>query len=163
MLESELSYLVKQLPPLDGLEKIELEQHYLSDTETPLRIRRYDQDRYELTKKIPVNQADLSRQEEINIPLAASEYAELKGLAKRGLTKTRYLFRLENDQLTAEIDVYHGPLNGLVTVEVEFPNEHSRDRFLPPDWFGQDITQEEWATNSYLAGRDFEEIKQLFG
>jgi CYTH domain-containing protein len=158
MLESEMSFLVKEAPPLDGLEPVEIEQFYLSDTLTPLRLRRYNQDRFELTKKIPVSRDDLSRQEEINIPLEAEEFEGLKKLAKRGLQKQRYFLPLA-DGLRAELDVYEGPLNGLVSVEVEFPDEASRQRFQAPGWFGRDITQDEWATNSFLAGKSLEEIR----
>lgn len=153
-----MSYLVKQRPPLDGLAPVEIEQFYLSDTATPLRLRRYNQDRFELTKKIPVSQSDLSRQEEINIPLEAEEFSELRRLAKRGLRKLRYYLPLP-DGLRAELDIYEGPLAGLMSVEVEFPDEASRQRFQPPEWFGRDITQEEWATNSYLAGKSLAEIE----
>lgn len=153
-----MSFLVKEAPSLDGLEPVEIEQFYLSDTLTPLRLRRYNRDRFELTKKIPVSRDDLSRQDEINIPLEAEEFEDLKRLAKRGLQKQRYYFPLA-DGLRAELDVYEGPLAGLVSVEVEFPDEASRERFQTPDWFGRDITQDEWATNSFLAGKSLEEIR----
>lgn len=153
-----MSFLVKERPDLDGLEPVEIEQFYLSDIQTPLRLRRYNRERFELTKKIPVDRADLSRQEEINIPLEATEFAELRRLAKRGLKKRRYYVPLA-DGLRAELDIYEGPLDGLMSVEVEFPDETSRQRFRPPEWFGRDITQAEWATNSFLAGKSLSEIE----
>ena len=45
----------------------------------------------------------------------------------RQVVKTRYLVPLENG-LTAEVDVYEGDLDGLVTGEVEFPDEADRAR-----------------------------------
>ena len=75
----------------------------------------------------------------------------------RCVLKTRYVHPLP-DGLAAEIDVYHGPLDGLVTVEVEFPDEKRRAAFAPPAWFGKDVSQERWAKNSDLAGKRLAEI-----
>ena len=41
------------------------------------------------------------------------------------MVKTRYFVPL-GDGLTAEVDVYEGDLDGLVTAEVEFPDEAAR-------------------------------------
>ena len=123
----------------------------------PLRLRSIG-DRFELTKKIGVSPQDFSRQEELTIPLTAEEYGKLRPLSTRGLDKTRYYFPLAQG-LTAEIDIFSGPLQGLVMVEVEFPDEEARQSFKPPAWFGKDISQELWATNAWLAGRAFSEVE----
>jgi CYTH domain-containing protein len=159
MLENELSFLVKRLPDLDCLKRADIRQDYLSNGPEPLRLRRIG-DRFELTKKLDTDPGDMTRKEELTIPLTESEYREILPLSKRGLLKTRYYCPLPGG-LIAEIDVFSRPLTGLVMVEVEFPDESSRNAFVPPDWFGRDISQEEWATNSWLAGRTFEEISRF--
>jgi len=159
MIESELSFLVKDLPDLRRLEHKSVEQHYLSDGPEPLRTRRIG-GRFELTKKLDISPGDLSRKEEINIPLTEEEFTDLRRLSRRSLTKTRYYLPLSGG-LTAEIDVFHGPLDGLAMVEVEFADEAARDAFEPPPWFGRDVTQEDWSANSFLAGRSIDEIRKF--
>ena len=53
MIESELSFLIKELPELSRLEHKNIEQHYLSDGHEPLRTRRIG-GRFELTKKLDI-------------------------------------------------------------------------------------------------------------
>ena len=161
MLENERSFLVAKMPKLDGVVRKEISQHYLSDGEESLRLRKAG-GTYELTKKLTVDPGDLSRKEELTIPLDRDEYHLLAPLAKRGLEKTRYYLRLP-DGLTAELDVFAGPLKGLAMVEVEFPNEKIRASFVPPDWFGRDISQEAWSSNASLAGKTFRQIAEHVG
>jgi len=66
------------------------------------------------------------------------------------IRKTRVLIPL-SDGLTAEADIYHGVLQGLMTVEVEFQNLEEALRFAPPDWFGADVTNNPNYSNNSLA------------
>jgi adenylate cyclase len=66
------------------------------------------------------------------------------------LEKTRHRVELPDD-LVAEVDVYHGTLQGLVTVEVEFAGDEAADAFQPPDWFGEEITGDPRYRNRDLA------------
>lgn len=51
------------------------------------------------------------------------------------------------------MDVFHGELEGLAIVEVEFPSSEAADAFEPPAWFGEEITgRPEWS-NPGLAVR----------
>lgn len=156
MIENELSFLVKAMPELSGAEKKEIEQHYLV-AGSNLRLRACG-GRYEMTKKFRVDADDDSRKEEVTIPLSEQEYSLFLPLAHRSLSKTRWLLPLA-DGLTAELDVFHGPLEGLATVEVEFTDEDARASFVPPDWFGRDVSQEEWSGNSWLAGKVFQDVE----
>jgi CYTH domain-containing protein len=162
MIENELSWLVKEMPDLAGTKSKGIEQHYLSASPDPLRIRATDNAAFEITKKVTVDAADATRKDEINIPLTATEFAELKTLSKRSLAKTRHYLPLDNG-LVAELDVFHGPLEGFVKVEVEFPDETARAAFVPPAWFGRDISAEKWAKNSKLAEMTFAELIPLLG
>lgn len=51
----------------------------------------------------------------------------------------------------AEVDLYAGDLTGLCTAEVEFANEQSAATFVPPDWFGADVTGQSAWSNASLA------------
>ena len=156
MLENELSFLVTKLPDLSGLPKKEIVQHYLPAKSHPLRLRKADQT-YELTKKLPVDDS-VSRKEELTIPLTAEEFGMLVEHSVGLLTKTRYYYPLPGE-LTAEIDVFTGALTGLIMVEVEFADEASRAAFVPPIWFGRDVSEEFWSSNPWLAGKTIEDVR----
>lgn len=159
MIENEFTFLVKKLPP--NLEKYpheKIKQGYISVGAESLRVRQKGK-RYELTKKTQVKPGDFSRYNETTIYLSQDEFEKLWSLNIRYLEKTRYYYDLGNS-LKAEIDVYEGRFKGYQTVEVEFPDEDSRKNFEVPDWFGHDITQLDWSSNSFLAASSFEEIKK---
>lgn len=134
-MEIERKYLIKQLPA--HLEKYPcraIEQGYLN-TDPVVRIRRAD-DVYTLTYK----GRGLMVREEHNLPLTAEAFAHLKEkIDGRLIRKRRYLIPL-GDTLTIELDVFEGDLAPLVLAEVEFETEAAADAFIPPEWFGEDVT-----------------------
>lgn len=114
-----------------------IEQGYLC-TEPVVRIRRQDEEYY-LTYK---SKGLLSR-EEYNLPLTREAYQHLKPKADGiVISKTRYLIP-EKDGLTIELDVFHQEYKGLLLAEVEFPSEEAANAYLPPEWFGEEVT---WST-----------------
>lgn len=70
--------------------------------------------------------------------------------AGRQVLKTRYFVPLDGD-LVAEVDLYEGDLDGLVTAEVEFPDEASALAFEAPAWLGRDVTEDKRYGNRVLA------------
>jgi adenylate cyclase len=68
----------------------------------------------------------------------------------RRIEKTRYEIDA-GDGLVIELDVYTGALDGLVTAEVEFDSEEAADAFEPPDWLGEDVTEDLRYKNQRLA------------
>ncbi|MBE2317522.1 CYTH domain-containing protein [Solirubrobacter sp. CPCC 204708] len=68
----------------------------------------------------------------------------------RRVVKTRYFVPLDGD-LVAEVDVYEGELDGLVTAEVEFPDEATALAFEAPAWMGRDVTEDKRYGNRVLA------------
>lgn len=92
--------------------------------------------------------------EEYNLPLNEASYLHLKEKADGViLSKTRYLLPLDNG-LTIELDVFDAPYEGLYLAEVEFPDEDSANHFLPPAWFGEDVTFSKTYHNSNLSNPD---------
>ncbi|MCL2484338.1 MAG: hypothetical protein FWD89_05050 [Firmicutes bacterium] len=51
----------------------------------------------------------------------------------------RYYINLE-DGVTAQLDVYGGAHEGMTKIDVEFENRIDAANFVPPVWFGEDIT-----------------------
>ena len=150
-MEIERKYLVRELPDnLDSFPHTEIEQAYLSTSPT-LRIRRMG-DTFILTvkeRRRTSTTAIVNREEEF--ALSAESYERLRGKCDGNpVSKTRYRIPLL-DGLTAELDIFHGAHAGLLLVEVEFPTLAAADAFLPPAWFGPDVSQDPRYRNSWLA------------
>lgn len=145
-MEIERKYLITELPQdLEKYSKRELEQGYLC-TEPVIRIRK-DNDNYELTYK----SKGLMVREEHTLPLTKDSYEHLKQKVDgRIISKTRYLIPF-NEKLTIELDVFHNDLAPLLLAEVEFPSEELANAFLPPSWFGEDVTFSTQYHNSNLS------------
>ncbi len=69
----------------------------------------------------------------------------------RRVNKTRHRLPAAGGDLTIELDVYAGDLEGLVVAEVEFDSEAAADAFEPPDWFGAEVTDDPRYANRALA------------
>jgi len=78
-----------------------------------------------------------SIKEEIEASISEEEYISLiDNLALIPIKKTRYCYAIDNT-LQAEIDWFE---DGGIIVEVEFKDEDQMNSFIPPDWFGNEIT-----------------------
>jgi adenylate cyclase len=157
-MEIERKFLIDKIPEfLDQYEKKEIEQGYLC-TKPVVRIRKSNEEYY-LTYKSRLNKRKNTPDynlscEEVELPLTKEAYMHLREKADNHLiTKTRYLIPIDNN-LTAELDVFHGLLEGLVFAEVEFPDMKTATSFVPPDWFGKDVTSDKRYKNNYLATLD---------
>ena len=52
---------------------------------------------------------------------------------------------------TIELDIFENDLAPLVLAEVEFSTEQEANAFVPPEWFGEDVTYSEKYHNSMLS------------
>jgi adenylate cyclase len=68
----------------------------------------------------------------------------------RRVSKARHEIPL-GDGLTAELDVYDGALDGLLTVEIEFASLAASEAFAPPPWVGPEVTGVTRYANQSLA------------
>ena len=156
--EIELKYLIdlKKLPNDIDLTKVKssyLQQGYIAigadGSET--RVRSFDNEKFELTIKSPGMIERVEQTIKITREVFKSLWRQTEG---RQVSKTRYY--IPHDQLTIELDIYEGHLEGLATAEVEFdgrPNEAmiKATTFKPPSWFGEDISQDSRYKNHSLA------------
>lgn len=145
-MEIERKYLINQPPEnLSGYPHRPIEQGYLC-TEPVVRIRR-DKNDYILTYK----SKGLMVREEYNLPLTKEAYQHLSSKVDgRIIHKERYCIPYE-DGLTIELDIFEGDLAPLILAEVEFPDEASANMFVPPVWFGEDVTFSSLYHNSTLS------------
>ena len=149
-MEIERKYLVANLP--DGLAQCpheDIEQAYLCTNPT-VRVRKYG-NRFWLTVKahqVGCHGVIVNREEEFE--LSVDSYLKLKAKCE-GLVvkKTRYRVNLENG-LVAELDIFHDAHEGLRLVEVEFSTVEQAEKFIPPEWFGRDVSDDLRYRNSSL-------------
>ena len=145
-MEIERKFLIKKLPDnLTSYKAGKIEQAYLC-TDPVVRVRR-DNDDYYLTYK----SKGMIVREEYNLPLTKEAYGHLLAKADGNIiTKTRYEIP-EKDNLTIELDVFEGKFDGLLLAEVEFASEEEALGYIPPEWFGEDVSNSTKYHNSTLS------------
>lgn len=147
-MEIERKFLISKENLPENLEQYpshKIEQGYLC-TDPVVRIRREDEEYY-LTYK----SRGLMVREEYNLPLNAGAYQHLKEKTD-GILLSKIRYRIpEKDGLTIELDVFSAPYEGLLLAEVEFPSEEAANSYVPPTWFGTDVTSSTAYHNSTLS------------
>ncbi len=142
-MEIERKFLIKELPDLTQYDSNHITQGYLC-TNPVVRVRE-DGNRYYLTYK---GKGMLAR-EEANLPLTKEAFEHLVSKSDgKIIQKTRYLIPL--DPYTIELDVFEGAHAPLIMAEVEFPSVEEANAFVPPSWFGEDVTQNPQYHNSNM-------------
>ena len=145
-MEIERKFLTKQIPfDITVYPYKQISQAYISFSPT-IRIRQSNKD-FILTVK---GKGHLAR-EEFELVLSKEDYDKLF-LKTEGtpVIKKRYLVPIDGG-LTAEVDIYEGELEGLMTTEVEFPSLEEAESFVAPDWFGKDVSEEKAYKNTSLS------------
>jgi CYTH domain-containing protein len=148
--EIERKYLVDALPDAATLGPgTRIRQGYLAqDGDVEVRVR-ITPARSSMTVKSGRGQ----RRTEVDVVLTPAEAETLWALtAPRRIDKTRYVVALAaSGHHEAEVDVYAGALAGLRVVEVEFPSAEAAAAFVPPAWFGREVTDDARWSNASLA------------
>ena len=158
-IELERTFLAKYIPEgvWNSPKKEILDLYIPASTGHPiLRIRKKG-DKYEMTKKQPVNGTDSSHQSEDTIILSGEEFEALSLLESKKVRKLRYYFNYEGG--TAEVDVFQDELEGLVVIDFEFGEIEDKDFFQAPDFCLADVTQEKFIAGGILCGKKYEDIE----
>lgn len=145
--EIELKFLIEGgLPDLSNVPSAYVRQGYILVSDGgEVRVRDAG-GRFTLTAKAG---RGLERDEhEIDLTRGQFEVLWPTTLGRR-LEKRRY--DISAGELVYELDVYAGALEGLATVEVEFDAPEQAVAFVPPAWFGRDVTGVSGYTNAELA------------
>ncbi len=144
-MEIERKFLITKLPEnLEEYPSYEIEQAYLNNKPV-LRIRKSG-DRFILTMK----SGGFMAHEEYELPLDEEAYIHLLEKADgRIITKRRY--KIPCGRLTIELDVFSGCMEGLIMAEVEFPDLPDAESFVPPEWFGNEVTEDPRYHNVFMA------------
>ena len=148
--EIERKFVLSEVPGADvlGTGK-ELRQGYIAEEgDVVVRVRITDED-----ATLTIKAGGGLTRTEVEVSISKEEAEALwPHTDGRRIQKTRH--RVAGPELgdhVADIDVYAGALAGLYTAEVEFESEHAAAAFVPPDWFGREVTGEAEWTNSALA------------
>lgn len=100
--------------------------------------------------KLTIKKGNGLVREEVETKISEENFTDLWVLTEgKRVEKTRLLY-VVGDYL-AEFDFYQGGNKGLMTVEVEFPNVEEANAFMPPEWFGAEVTGNYKYKNSNLA------------
>lgn len=144
-MEIERKFLIDKIPlKLTEYNCDKIKQGYFSIL--PEKRVRKRGDVYILTEK---GEGDMIREEKERI-IDKEMGEELFALSKTYIIeKTRYYIPF--GEYTIELDIYEGRHEGLVVAEVEFESEEKALSFVPPCWFGEDITKDKSYKNMMLA------------
>ncbi|MBK1877338.1 CYTH domain-containing protein [Pelagicoccus mobilis] len=144
--EIERKFLVTKLPEeLGATSSKHLRQGYITTGETEVRLRHNGAQATLTCKK----GNGLKRQEQ-EIKITDEQFESLWPLTEKSrIEKTRYNIPFQD--LTIELDVYHGVHEPLLVAEVEFEDEPQSQAFAPPDYFGPEVTNDFRYKNQSLA------------
>ena len=163
-MEIERKFTITTLPSdLTDYDFLHVEQAYLSINPV-VRVRKQN-DKYFLTYK---GEGMMAR-EEHNFPISEEAYYHLREKADGNIiSKKRYLIPLNNPTfregfpappkdytLMIELDVFDAPFAPLKLAEVEFGSKEAANAFVPPSWFGEDVTYNKEYHNSYMSKQTF--------
>lgn len=147
-IEIERKFLVSSVPDnLQDYEHMTIHQGYLviGADGSEARIRNSD-GIFTMTVK---TKGELCRGEwEVKIDIEQFNELWPSTVGKR-VEKTRYKIPYKDSVI--ELDIYEGDLSGLISAEVEFPNEDKANTFNAPEWFIADVTNDKAFKNQKLA------------
>jgi adenylate cyclase len=157
--ERERVFLVKKIPA--DISKytptpISIGDFFESNSSDALKIRQKG-DNYHLIKK-ESNTAHERVEHIINIK--EGEFNNLFKCTIQSHRKIRYIYPC--GKYACEIDCYLDRLDGYVRVEVEFDNDEDMFNFVPPEWFGKEITKINHEIHADLGLVTFNEIKDRY-
>jgi len=142
-IERERRWLVPagQQPPLDGLPTVLIEDRYIIDTR--FRLRRMTdtasgRTALKLTRKYEA--ADPRARPIVTAYLTEAEYDMFGTLPARPISKRRHALPTALGGFS--LDVFLGPLEGLLMVEKECPDSASLLTVTAPAWAGSEVTDD---------------------
>lgn len=148
MKEIERKFLLTKMPEIALQSTTCIRQGYISKSRDSVEVRlRQKGDAFFMTFK---RGQGLVR-DEAEIRIDEADFNHLWPLTQgRQVEKQRSQATLGNG-LTAEIDEFSGPFSGLLLCEVEFGDPVQARAFVPPQWFGADVTEDDRYKNKSLA------------
>src|SRR2546423_3677174 len=162
-IERERKFLLRNLPePLTrSSEHTQIWDNYITNTRLRLRRVRWPKTKeqvWKLTQKFAPDREDFSRTVITNIYLSEYEYEVLSVFEGNEIRKNRYPF--EHEGRNYGIDLFIGPLWGLILAETSFETDEEMMKFTKPSFAVEEVTNEELFTGGRLAHMAFGELKR---
>ncbi|MBA3746947.1 MAG: CYTH domain-containing protein [Solirubrobacterales bacterium] len=157
--EIERKFLLSALPPaLAFARRKAIVQGYLAiDGATEVRVRRTPDG---ATLTIKHGGGEVRVEEELALGERQAD-ALWKLTEGRRVQKTRR--EMHVDGLLVEVDEFVGALDGLIVAEIEFDDEQAARGFMPPAWFGREVTGEAAYANRSLSERGLPDAETAEG
>lgn len=137
--EDERRFLVKRRPGnLERFKKVEISQGYLviaDDREA--RLRSEDGNKFFQAVKIGGGRKRLTPEMKVSRKFFDTFWPATEDFRLR---KTRYF--IPHGRQVLHLDIFHDELEGYEHVETEFKSKRKGDRFVPPSWFGREVTDD---------------------
>ncbi len=146
--EIERKFLITSRPgKLEQFPHKDIAQGYIAITDEGTEVRvRSKGEKYSQT----VKSGSGKTRTEVEFEISKDQFDALWPLTKgKRVEKTRY--EIPYEDVTLELDIYHGNLQGLATVEVEFTTEKQSNNFVPPGWLSEEVTYDPDFKNQSLA------------
>lgn len=160
-MEIERKFLLDKdaIPDLTYFRKCIIEQAYLSK-DPEIRIRKAKESEVETCFLTIKSEGDLAR-DEFEVKIDVDLYHRLsRCMVSQLIIKDRYYSNLAGivsceekniNNLKLEIDIFKGRHFGLAVAEIEFDDELTAKSFIPPVWFGEEVTYNKTYRNKNLA------------
>lgn len=161
------------VPDLSGYNHALFTQSYVKDRDSGdwIRARKVDfgnRSEYFITiKKFVPGGSKAYERIEAEREITKEQFEMLNRLADgKTLTKTRYWIPYEGK--TIDFDVYHDAegskkLSGMVTAEVEFDSMEELNKFVPPKWFGKEVSADNRYRSRKLAKNGKPVVEEVRG
>jgi CYTH domain-containing protein len=161
--ERERRFLLTELPEGFDLraDHAQITDNYITGTRLRLRKSRWvstGEWTLKLTQKHAPAPPDFSRTLITSIYLNEYEYEVLSVFEGNELRKNRYPFEHEGRKYS--VDVFLGPLRGIILAETDFDTDEEMEAFAPPSFVFLDVTREEMFTGARLVELTAEEISR---
>lgn len=161
--ERERRFLLTELPEGFDLraDHAQITDNYITGTRLRLRkSRRVSTNEWtlKLTQKHAPRPPDFSRTLITSIYLNEYEYETLSVFEGNELRKNRYPFEHEGRKYS--VDVFLGPLRGLVLAETDFETDEEMEAFAPPAFVFLEVTREEMFTGARLVELTAEDVRR---
>jgi len=164
MIELEKSYLAKAIPQgLENCPSKEIIDIYIPKSKGHAAIRiRKNGDSYVITKKTVLSKNSFHKSKEQTIEIDEEEFEILSQTPGKKIHKVRHLYN--HNGFTAEVDIFQGPLKGLVMIDFEFKTQEELNNFVKPEFCLVDVRGDSILGHIFaggvLCGKSYSDIQE---
>ncbi|PLX20860.1 adenylate cyclase [Candidatus Parcubacteria bacterium] len=147
-MELERKFLIKEIPgDVLNFPNTEIVQAYLGlpGKKVAMRVRQYGEDLF-----FTIKASREEGEEELEPRITKEMFNDILEICS-GIKICKLRVKIPFGKVTIELDFFRNELRGLVLGEVEFETVEDKKTFIPPDWFGQEVTDDPRFKNVVLS------------